>query len=218
MTDHFSIEQLESLLQEKRKEAQAAETKKRIAYESRRNDLVTTLGMKAATIAGMMADLKTEAMKDLLAFRELMQEYGELRYGEKNKGGFSIKNDFFRIDFSSHINKQFDERANLAEAKLKEFLKSFVRNRDKKMYSMLMALLERNSKTGDFDINLINRLYQLENQFDDPNWKDAIRLFKEAYSPSGTAQYIKFSQCTETGSYDNIVLDFAKIKTNEKAD
>lgn len=213
----ISIEEIEELLKEKQAAKLKAEQQKRTNYEKRKEEMINTLGGFAMSLQGQMRDLKLEAFKELMTFRQEMLDYGEIRGGERNKGSFQVRNEKYKIEFSSQVNKCFDERAELAEKKLKEFLATFVKKSNKNAYNIVMALLERNSKTGDFDINLINRLYKMENDFDNPLWKEAIALFKESYSPYGTAQYIKFSVKNSNGGYDAIVLDFAKIKsgTNE---
>ena len=127
---------------------------------------------------------------------------------------FQLKNDQYKIEFSSQVNKCFDERAELAEVKLKEFLATFVKKKDKPAYELVMALLERNDKTGDFDINLINRLYKMRDRFDNPLWIEALDMFQESYCPYGTAQYIKFSSKNpDNNGWDAILLDFAKLRT-----
>lgn len=211
----ISLEELEELMKERQQALSERQREKRQAYETKKDALINELGQFAQNVFGMMADLKYEAFRELTIFREEMMEYGDIKGKEKNKGSYHLKNDFYKIEFSSQVNKAFDERATMAEAKLKEFLATFVRKnkKDQKYYTMIMTLLER-TKGGDFDINLINRLYAIENEFDNPLWKEAIALFKESYSPYGTAQYIKFSVKNQlTNGYDAIVLDFAKLKS-----
>ena len=210
----LTADQLEALLSEKRKADQAANAAKRNAYERDRESLINFLGQRALVVARHIEELKEAAMGKLPAFRALMLEYGDLRRGEANKGSFEIKNEHFKIVFSSQINKRFDERAELAEERLKKFLTTTVKKRDLATYELVNSLLERNDKTGDYDIGLINRLYKLEDKFDNKDWREAIRLFKEAYNPSGTAQYARFFRKTEAGHWEAIVLDFAKIRAN----
>lgn len=210
----MSTAELEQMLKERKKAEREEKKERRAAYEQERDALVEELSDFAMALHGQMLDLKYEAMKKLTKFREVMLEYGSLRRGEHNKGSFEIKTDKYKIKFTSQINKRFDERADLAETKLKEFLLKTVKKRDQESYRMIMALLER-TKGGDFDIDLINRLYTMEDAFDDPLWKEALSLFKESYSPIGTAVYVQFSRKVESNnSWENIVLDFAKIKAD----
>jgi hypothetical protein len=74
-----------------------------------------------------------------------------------------------------------------------------------------MGLLERNSITGDLDINNINRLYKMENDFDDPDWVEAIRLFKESYNPKGSVEYVRFYSRTDNNGWEQINLNFSSL-------
>lgn len=205
--------ELEKMLKDRKAAEKAEADKKRKEYESSRDELVDRLASFAEELEGQMRELKYVAFRELIAFRDTMLEYGQLRRKEMNKGNFEIKTDKYKVMFTSQVNKRFDERAQLAEGKLKTFIDSFVKKRDIKTYQLVKSLLERNPKTGDYDIDLINRLYSMEDSFDDQNWKDALKLFKESYSPYGTAQYVRFFVKNETNnSWEPIVLDFAKLK------
>ena len=145
-----------------------------------------------------------------------MMEYGELRGGRKNKGSFEIKNDNWKITFTTNIVKKFDERAYIAEKHINEFLKSFLKKKDVKIHEMVSNLLKRDEESGQFDIDMISRLYSMEDSFNDPNWVKGIELFKQSYVPYNTAQYVRFYQLNEvTNAYDNLLLDFAKVKPLE---
>lgn len=210
--DNLSTEELERVLAQRKHEENEKLRAERKEYEDARERIVNELGTRAFVIMESLELLKGDAFKDLKGFRERMMKYGDIRNGDRNKGNFEIKNDKFKIMFSSQINKRFDERAELAEQKLREFLEGFVKKQSQKTYKLVKSLLERNPKTEDYDISLINRLYAMEEEFDDPNWKEAIKLFKESYSPTGTAQYVRFFKKNENNGWDAIVLDFAKNK------
>lgn len=209
----ISIDEIKELLAEKEAAAIKAKKDARDNYERRREEMINTLSGFAVGLQGQMRDLKHEAFMELAKFRLEMLEYGDIRGGANNKGSFELKNERFKIKFSSQVNKCFDERAELAEKKLKEFLASFVKKKDKSAYDLIITLLERNSKTGDFDFDLINRLYKMKDRFQNPLWIEALEMFMESYSPNGTAQYIQFFEKNPTNNgWDAVVLDFAKLK------
>lgn len=209
----MSIEEIEELLAEKQAKAAQEKIAKRKQYEDAREEMINTLSGFAQSLSQQMLDLKLEAFRELTAMRERMMEYGEIRRGVNNKGNFEIKNEKYKIKFSSQVNKGFDERAKIAEEKMKEFLSSFVRKKDKSAYNLIMGLIQRNEKTGDFDYDLINRLYKMKDQFDNPLWKEALELFQESYAPYGTAQYVQFFVKNETNNaWEPVVLDFAKLR------
>lgn len=198
-------------------EMEAAEKKerelKRKNYESDREGLINELAGEAYKLSALMIGLKSQSITSLNDFRQKMLEYGDLRGREKNKGNFELKNQQWKITFSRQVLKKFDERAFTAEKLINEFLKSFLKKKDKGTFDLITGLLKRDEETGQFDIGMINRLYVHEDRFDDPNWKKGIALFKQAYQPVGTTQYVRFfHKNEETGGWDALILDFAKIK------
>lgn len=215
--DGFTDEQLEAILEARKKQAQNAEKAKRRAYEKRRNDLVEMLVDEAAVLNIVIGEFKGKAFKTLGNFYNAMQEYGDVRDG--NKGNFTIKNEKGDriITFRHQIIKGFDERATLAEKKLKEFLETTVKVKSRDVYDLVTSLLERNSQ-GDYDIGLINRLYAIEDKFDHPAWKESIALFKQSYNETNTANYINFYTVDSNGNKQAINLQFASAKIVEPED
>lgn len=213
----LSTEQLEKALAQKREEENKAKQAKRKEYEQNREDLICGLGMMAYAVQKKIEELKKVAFGELSSFRSQMLEYGELKGGQRNKGSFSLQNERYKIEFKTQMRKAFDERAELAESKLREFLNTFLKKKaHKDVVAIINALLERNTKTNDYDINLINRLYSMEDRFDDANWRDAIKLFKESYSPAGTAQYVRFwIKNDASNAWESVCLDIASAKIKD---
>lgn len=207
----LSIRELEKVLNERKTKENAEREARRNEYEIEKTELINTLGITALTTANALKVFKDDAMNNVRHFRTKLLEYGQLRKGEANKGNFEIKNDDFKITFSSQVRKCFDERSELAEEKLKNFLGSFVKKRDKDLHDLVLSLLERNPKTGDLDISNIQRLYKLEDRFDNDDWREAIRLFKESYNPEGTAYYLRFFKRDEDNAWKLINLNFSSL-------
>jgi len=209
----MSIEEIQELLAEKQAADRKAKKLAKENYEAEKAELINSVGGFSVHARDILLDLKYESFKRLLLFRQKMLEYGDIRGKENNKGSFELKNENYKIVFRSQVNKCFDERAELAEKKLKEFLTTFVKRKDQNAYKLIIALLERNQKTGDFDFDLINRLYKMRDDFQNPLWTEALDMFMESYSPYGTAQYIQFFEKNPTNNcYEAVVLDFAKLK------
>lgn len=207
----LSTRDLEKALEARKAKESAERDARRNEYETEKAALISNLGNTALITAEALRDFKANAMDNVRNFRAKLLEYGQLRKGEANKGNFEIKNDDFKITFSSQVRKCFDERSELAEEKLKSFLGSFVKKRDKDLHDLVLSLLERNPKSGDLDISNIQRLYKLEDRFDDNDWREAIRLFKESYNPEGTAYYVRFFQRDEDNAWKLINLNFSSL-------
>ena len=209
----LTTEQLQKELEKRKKKEQQEAEKRKKHYENTREDLVKDLIQGAQNVNHVLTDFKKHAYDQLHSFYHFMHEYGEIN--PNNKGTFTLKSDDgkYAIQFEHHVNKGFDERAEMAEEKLKTFLESKVKKRDKQTYRMVISLLERNHVTGDFDIKLINRLVKMENEIDDPDWKESIKLFKESYQETESTFYIRFKQRNDkTGMWDSIELNFSSVK------
>jgi len=179
------------------------------AYEAKRNGLVEDLTAKAKIIQGKLARLKEESMHDLDAFYNEMLEYSDLP--ETNQGSFSIYNTAKtkKVSLSKQKRFKYDERASMAESHLREFLREFVKTRSKAAFDIISGLLEK--KNGQYDPQLIQKLYAYENDYTHPSFKLAIKLFKESYIAVDVTTYVRYYEQDETGQIAPILLDFAKV-------
>ncbi|MDB9500043.1 DUF3164 family protein [Nodularia spumigena] len=206
----MSTKELEQFLAAKKK-AEANERKRKAAeYAETKERIIDQLVNAAIIQQTALQQFKAEALEKMKEVSQRMAEFGKLN-GEW-KGNFEIMNDAqtMKIVFKNQVRKSFNELAMMAENHLRDFLKSFVKARNKEAYDFISSILERNSK-GDYDINLISRLYKMEDQYEHPSWKEAIRLFKEAYQPVDTKYYINFYTRTESGKWHHVTLDFAAL-------
>ncbi|MBL6448548.1 DUF3164 family protein [Fulvivirga sp. 29W222] len=208
--DQLTDDQLEQLLEKRRKTKQRKEEARRKKYEQDRENLIKDLTKEAVEISIEIKHFKRDAFNKMDQFYEVMKQYGDIK--PNSKGGFSIENaeGTLKIKYSSQTRKGFDERADMAEQKLKSFLERFVKVRAKETYKLVLQLLER-THSGDFDDKLIMKLWNMENDFDDEDWREAIKLFKESYNPKETTRYINFYQRNDKGQWELINLNFASI-------
>lgn len=102
----------------------------------------------------------------------------------------------------------------MAAARLIDFLKAWIGGREKgaddPMYQLAMTLLERNRK-GDLDYKSISKLYDLEAQFNDPEYSEIMQLFKESNVVNGTAINFYFHQRDERGVWHRIEPSFNRM-------
>jgi len=210
--DDYSPEQLAALekqIEVRRKKEDAEKKKKKEAYEKERNNLVDELINKARIAKNKLERLKQESLTELGSHYEKMKRYGEIH--ENNQGTFSIFNEdkSGKVTFAKQKRYAYDERASLAEAHLRSFLSDMVKKRSKAAYEMISGLLEK--RNGQYDPQLIQKLYAYENDYDHPDFKKALSLFKESYIAVDTTSYVRFYQKDEQGKMNPIVIDFAKV-------
>lgn len=206
----LSAADLEAALAEKKAAEKKEAEERKLAYEKDRNELVIEIVTKALDVHEILNTFKEESFKHMNSWFERMREYGTAKEDQENFQLVSADGNL-KVLFNRNVTKGFDERSKLAEAKLKEFLNGFVKKRDKVLYEFIMGVLERNTVTGDLDISNINRLYAMEDKFEDESWKEALKLFKESYVERSTKYYARFFKKNENNGWDAIKLDYAAV-------
>ncbi|MGG5507926.1 MULTISPECIES: DUF3164 family protein [unclassified Myroides] len=192
---------------EKRNEQQRIEREKhRNAYEGLKKESIINLCGIAKHISSDLKDFKKQAFETMQTVYVLLQEYSE-RHSD-SKGNFRIQDGDLRITYRKQGKGFFDERADQAEKHIIDFVNTrFESDADTK--DLIFSLLER--KKDELDINLIQKLYALEDRFDDNNWTKGIALLKESYSYNHSKDYILFEERDKNGAWKNISLNFAAI-------
>lgn len=205
-----SIAELEAMLKSK-KEAQAKKMEKeRIEYEKSRDEKVTAMMLTAKALFRELGEFKQFCHIEMDNQAVKLAEYGKIR--SNSKGGFSISDteDTMRIKRRRDTEPSWDERSTKAIELIKEFLGDAIKKRDVKMYEILMGFLERNAN-GDLEYSRVMDLYKHEDKFEDPRWKEGLRLIKESFSNHLKGFGYEFKFKDEQGHWENIILNFSSI-------
>lgn len=215
MTDlsKLSSKELEALLAQKKEEERREALDKRAAYEGIRAELITNTERKVRAVCAEVQELCKYCQEEVLAFRAIMLEYGQLKLGDKQMS-FKIHDDKFKVDIRANKVKRFDERADVAAARLIEFLQGWISGKedgqDNPMYQLAMTLLERN-KYGDLDYKSISKLHDLEERFADPEYTAIMKLFKESHLVEGTVINFYFYEKTDLGVWKKLEPSFNRL-------
>lgn len=208
--NELTIQELETLLEEKKKEQKELEKKQRVEYESERDALVKELVEHAELLSGELKLFKTTAVKKLDEFSKKAKQYGDVR--SNSKGGFGLRSSDknLKVVYGRNTKSEYDERAAVAEQLLKEFLEDKVKKRDIKDYKTISALLSRN-KSGDFNPVSINTLLSIDDNYDDQRWIKAMKLFKESYNNIFISMSIEFFRKDDQDKDVSIPMTFASL-------
>jgi len=199
----LSTADLQAILDERLLREKEQRDAERTSYETLKSETVTKLGTRAALLHDTLKEFKELAFSEAESLYQLLQQYSK-RHAD-GKGSFTVQNvdGSIKMTLKKQELGKFDERSVQAEKHIKDFIsKKF--NADDDAKDMIMGILER--KKGYLDIKQIQRLYAMENRFDDPNWKEGIKLLKESWQPSESKDYITF---IVNGL--PVILDFASI-------
>ena len=110
--------------------------------------------------------------------------------------------------------KGFDERADVAEKRLVDYLNAWIGKKGddgrNPMYKLAMSLLQRN-EAGDLDYKSISRLYELEDDFNDPEYSEIMQLFRESNVVEGTVIRFYFEEKDGNNQWKRIEPSFNKM-------
>ncbi|MPT33785.1 MAG: DUF3164 family protein [Flavobacterium sp.] len=201
-----SVAQLEAELKEARESERIEKLNHKKVYEDLKAETVLRLVAKAYRLSLMLAGFKKDAFDDMQTVYAILQEYSS-RHAD-GKGNFRIEHEGMRVTYKRQGKATFDERSHQAEKHIIDFVNSkFADDQDTR--DLIMSLLER--KKGELDIHLVQKLYAMENRFNDNNWKRGIELLKESYQYSHSKDYINFEKRDENGQWQTINLQFSNI-------
>lgn len=199
-------EQLQAEIDRRKADANSRKEKQRKDYEDIKQSTVISLCTDALFLNEKLKHFKQKSFSDMQTIWEMLKEYSS-RHAD-GKGNFKLEVDKFRVSYKRQGKATFDERSHQAEKHIIDFVNSKFEN-DLDTKDLVMSLLER--KKGELDINLVQKLYAMEDRFQDLNWKRGIELLKESYSYSHSKDYISFETKDDKGEWQNINLQFSNV-------
>lgn len=208
--NELSAEEMETVLSHKRRiEADRQEKEKR-AYEAERDRDMGELIALALEVESKSYLLKKLTHDKMEKHQEKLNEYGKIR--SNSKGGFSLMHSdkTIRIKRRRDTQPTWDERSTKALELIHAFLYDTVKKRDKDLFEMLIGFLVKNKK-GDLDYASVMNLLSHETRFDDPRWKEGLRLLKQSYSNLLKGYQYDFEKQNEEGKFERIELNFSAL-------
>lgn len=157
-------------------------------------------------------DFKEWLRGEAEAYMKVLHQYGQLKRDDQL--GFSIKDGDFKVQMKGSRVKRFDERADVAEKRLVDFLNAWIARTDdgrrNPMYKLAMGMIQRN-EAGDLDYKSISQLYELEADFNDAEYSSIMQLFKESHCVEGTAIQFYFETKDKYNRWAKVEPSFNKM-------
>lgn len=208
----YTPEQLKELYNKARENERREKNQKRDAYEGIRAEVVHNIFRKVEAVTSDVQALHTFVAGETAAFKQVMEEYGQLREG--GQMSFQLQDENMRISVASQKVKKFDERADVAEIRLMNFLKDWIKKApngsDDVMYQMAMLMIERNN-AGDLDYKSISKLYEMEGKFNAVEYTEIMDLFRESHVVNGTATRYYFEKRDKNGVWRKVEPSFNRM-------
>ncbi len=212
MIANLTPEEKQALLGDLKSDVTTERQKRKEAYESLRGEFMTQIKTRLENYLAHGRDFKKWLRAESAAYFEVLKEYGQLKRDDQL--GFTIGDETFRFHVKGSKVKGFDERADIAEKRLVEFLREWVKNKEdgekNPMYKLAMMMIQRN-EAGDLDYKSVSRLYELEDDFADPEYSEVMQLFKESNVVEGTAIHFYFEERDDNGRWKRMEPSFNKI-------
>ena len=174
-----------------------------------RDDLVRELVAKVLPVKAELATLKREAMAEANAFIDMsVEQYGVNRSVKGNTTLHSFDGKY-RILIANHDVLQFDERIQAAKALIDECLDDYTKDANVNLKAIVQKAFNVNAE-GKINVKRVLELRTLK--IEDEKWQRAMQALSDSLNVQTSREYIRFYERNdETGEYELINLDFAKV-------
>lgn len=184
----LSMEEKKAYLILLQEDVKRDESRKRDAFEAIRQETILEIKQKFMDYLQHGKDFKKWLCEQAETYYGILADYGKLK--RKDQIGYDLSDDDFRMKVKGNRVKKFDERADVAEKRLVDFLNKWIKEQDgggkNPMYKLAMAMIQRN-ENGDLDYKSISRLYDLEDDFNNAEYTEIMNLFRESNIVEGTS-------------------------------
>lgn len=188
------------------------DNERREAFEQMRDDFLKRVKTRFMDYAAQGKDFKNWLRGESESYFDLLREYGKLR--SEDQLSFTVTGEDFKFIVKGNKVKGFDDRADIAEKRLVEFLRNWVKSSDKgesdPMYKLAMTMIQRNGN-GDLDYKSISALYSLEDSFNDPEYSEIMNLFKESNRVENTVINFYFEEKNKYNLWQKVEPSFNRI-------
>lgn len=209
---NLSPEERKALLQDLTEHDEKENAANKKAYESLRTDFIARVKSRFNGYVAAGKDFKQWLRQESEAYFEVLRQYGKLKRADQI--GFVISDADFKLQVKGSKVKGFDERADIAEKRLVEFLDEWIKNSEKgtndPMYKLALMMIRRN-EAGDLDYKSISNLYELESDFNSPEYSEIMRLFKESNTVEATAIHFYFETKDKYNTWRKVEPSFNRM-------
>ncbi len=208
----LSADEKAALLQELQAQEKVDRQRKTEAYEAIRAQFLVDVKKRFNEYVQHGKDFKQWLRGEAETYYKVLVEYGKLKRTEQI--GYTVADEDFKIQVKGNRVKKFDERADVAEKRLVDFLNAWIKNKDggvnNPMYKLAMAMIQRN-EMGDLDYKSISRLYELEEDFNSAEYSEIMSLFRESNVVEGTSINFYFEEKDLYNNWRKIEPSFNRL-------
>lgn len=207
----YTVEQLEAMLQQKKKAEAAEKQKERENYETDRDVSISLMVAMAVDTHEQLASFKELCNAKFNEHAEKLKEYGGIR--ASSKGGFSLvnKEGTLKAVRVRRTMPMWDERSEKAIELIKSFLLDTVKKKDQKHYTLISSFIEKNEK-GDLEYSKVMEMMKHKDLYDDERWVKGLSLLQESYSTvQAKFGYEFYTKDEAAGGWKKIEINFTSL-------
>jgi|SRR5690554_557576 len=195
----------QQIKEELAKRAEKKQTK-REEYRNLIPEVLPEVFAKLKTLSEQISKVKAETYNDLKALIGLKFDAYDVK-SDQQSHTFSDKDCTVTIGYN--VNAGYDDTVYMGVAKVREFIKSQVKDEPTaKLVNQINRLLKIN-KDGNLDPKRIMELRQMANEYNDVNFIEGVQIIEDAYLPKRSSWYVKASFKNDVGIEVNLPLSIA---------
>ena len=201
----LSAQELQAELQ-KRQDAQAENRK---AYKDLVNKNLFGIIEQLKLLSDDISKQKLFVFQSLKTFLDLKNEVYEVK-GDQQSHTFS-DDDGNAITYGFRTIDNWDDTVNAGVEKVRDFIGSLAKDDNSaKLVDVINRLLRKDAK-GNLKASRVLELTKIAEEFNSPEFTDAVRIIAQAYKPKKSAFFVDASYTDPQGKKVNIPLNISAV-------
>lgn len=164
---------------------------------------------QADTLNARLKKFKTELIQECDKIYNEMCADADITVGEKGNYSITSFDKEIKIEISIQERIEFNDKINLAQAKINEFLTEKTAGVDRDIQLLINSAFQ--TTKGRLDTKRILGLFKLNIRA--KKWNDAMELIKQSIERNTSRRYIRIWRKDNAGTYQGIDLNFSSIET-----
>jgi Glu-tRNA(Gln) amidotransferase subunit E-like FAD-binding protein len=215
LKQELSPAELKQLLKEAEEQEKQELQERKKQYQQKRDQFVQEKVDHAKWLSSTLAHFKRNIIQNGQQLHEEMLELFNAKRADVEQIGkqFSLitEDGKYKLTIEREAKVNLDESAEAGIQKIRNYMETHVKKRDKMIYGMLEELLMKNKK-GEWDEKLVAKLSKYEEQINNQEFSEGLDILRKAYREVDSSYYVRFyEKNAETGAWDNIPLQWSSL-------
>ena len=183
----------------------------RETYKTLTDKFVTTNIKKLQNLSSQMMLIKQEVFRDADLLIDMKDELFKTKV-DRRSNTFTTQDGLMSITLGNRVNEGWDDTVNAGIAKVKDYLASQAKDDDTAaLVETVMGLLAKDRK-GNLKASKVLELEKLAQKKQDEMFLDGFAIFRAAYRPEPSCQFIEVTLKDEKGNEQKLPLSLAAMK------